>query len=283
MPRRPIDLGRKIKDILKHVQPLPVEASSPLSHYKRTSTDIWNTLQYVEHAFDQVNLYRAPAQRHRWRINAMVLVNLIESFERFLKELGAACVDHLANYVLDDRFNAFTIHGSGLASHFGTATLGKSLCESGTWLNCKEINDRFRKLLADPFQEGGAPFNLFPKENIAFAILGLVWQIRHTVVHNGGVITQSDAVKLRLWAREPVKSPLVLSPTREDIRYLKRFLDETAQTCNASVGDRLAVLLTALHATDQTLFVPQEKADELTTTFGSPLTVAGATGAVPLP
>ncbi len=72
-------------------------------------------------------------------------------------------------------------------------------------------------------------------------------------MHNVGVITQSDAVKLRLWAREPVASPRVLSPTREDIRYLKRFLDETAQDCNDKVGDRLAELLTTLHKKDPTL------------------------------
>ncbi len=102
----------------------------------------------------------------------MVLVNLIEAFERFLKELASACVDHLANYVLDDRFNAFTIQGSGLASHFGTATLGKSLCESGTWLNCEEINKRFRKLLADPFQEAGWSFDLFQKRSRHSLFLG---------------------------------------------------------------------------------------------------------------
>ncbi len=174
MPRPPIDLSRKLKDILQHVQDLPVEASSPLAHYKRTGTDIWNTLQYVERAFYQVSLYRGPAQRHLGRINAMVLVNLIEVFERFLKELASACVDHLANFVLDDRFNAFSIQGSGLASHFGTATLGRSLCESGTWLDCEEINRRFRRLLADPFQDGGASFNLFPKHESAFTVLGLV-------------------------------------------------------------------------------------------------------------
>src|ERR1700730_965802 len=93
-----------------------------------------------------------------------------------------------ANFVLDDRFNAFSIQGSGLASHFGTATLGKSLCESGTWLNCEEINKRFRKLLSDPFQQGGNPFHLFPianqqpaDERWRFPVLGLIWQMRHSI------------------------------------------------------------------------------------------------------
>ena len=56
MPRPPIDLARKIKDILGHVRPLPAEASAPLPHYRRTSTDTWTSLQYVERNFAQVNL-----------------------------------------------------------------------------------------------------------------------------------------------------------------------------------------------------------------------------------
>ncbi len=212
MPRPPIDLDRKIRDILTHVVPLPREAEAPLPHYKRSGTDLWNLLLYVERNFDQLQLYQAVLQRHLARLNSMVLVNLIENFERFLKEVAAACVDHLGQFVLDDRFNEFRIQGSALAVHFGTDTLGKSLCESATWLDCGEINDRFRKLLADPFLPG--TFYLFPKqsqqpaaERWRFETLSIVWQLRHSVVHNVGVITQSDAVKLRLLTKRPVDAP----------------------------------------------------------------------------
>ena len=59
-----------------------------------------------------------------------------------------------ARFVLDDRFNAFRVQGSALAAHFGTDTLGRSLCESATWLDCDEVNERFRRLLATPFESG---------------------------------------------------------------------------------------------------------------------------------
>ncbi len=36
MPRPPVDLPRKIRDILQHVQPLPDEARAPILHYRRT-------------------------------------------------------------------------------------------------------------------------------------------------------------------------------------------------------------------------------------------------------
>ncbi len=227
--------------------------------------------------------------RHLGRLYEMALVNLVETFERFLKEVASECVDCLADFVVDDRFNVFKIQGSGLASHFGTGTLGKSLCESATWLDCKEINDRFRKLLSDPFQVGGSFFYLFPKQNqlpagqqSQFEPMNLVWQIRHTAVHNVGVITQSDAVKLRLWAKEQVAAPRILSPTRNDLNYLKRFLDEMAESCNHRIGERLAVLLTTIHTSTATLFVPQEMANQVASVFRLPLQVAGATGVVPM-
>ncbi len=217
----------------------------------------------------------------------MILVNLVETFERYLKEVAAACVDSLARYVLDDRFNAFHVRGSALAAHFGVDTLGRSLCESAIWLDCEEINDRFRKLLADPFQKDGR-FHLFPRqtqdpasERWRFETLSIVWQLRHTVVHNVGVITQSDAIKFRLLVRAPVPSMQVLSPTRDNIRFLKRFLEETAEIANCRIGTRLAELHSTIHAGNPALFAPQGVADQLAQTFGFVHTVAGIPGVLP--
>jgi hypothetical protein len=280
MPRPPIDLNQKVREILSHVGPLPPEADAPLAHYNRSSTDLWNLLLYVERNFGQLPLQPTALRRHMSRLHGMILVNFVETFERYLKEAAAACVDQMARFVLDDRFNAFRVQGSALAAHFDTDTLGRSLCESATWLDCDEINDRFRRVLATPFEAG--TFLVFQKQPAAererYDTLSIVWQLRHTIVHNVGVITQSDAIKLRLLVRAPVPSLQVLGPTRDDIRYLKRFLDETAERSNRRIGERLAELLTTIHAADPGLFVPRETADALTRTFGFVLTVAGTLG-----
>src|SRR5689334_2371603 len=142
MPHPPIDLHRKVRDNLFHVDPLPAEAGSPLAHCDRSSADLWNLLLYMEGALSELRRQPAAVRRHLTRLHGMILFNLIETFERYLKEVAAACVDHLARYVLDDRFNAFKVQGSALAAHFGTDTLGRSLSESATWLDCDEVNDR---------------------------------------------------------------------------------------------------------------------------------------------
>ena len=201
MPPSSGDFARRIKGILKSVQPLPDEAKAPILHYRRTVAEIWGSLAYVERLISERERYQGVVDRHLGRLYGMALVNLIETFERFLKEAASECVDALAEFIVDDRFNAFALQGASLATHFGAGSAGKALCETATWLDCKEINDRFRKLLADPFEVGA--FYVFPKtgnqEPTAgqwrYDLLSLVWQIRHTAVHNVGVITKSDAVK----------------------------------------------------------------------------------------
>lgn len=174
---------------------------------------------------------------------------------------------------------------SALAAHFGAPTVGRSLCESATWLNCKEINDRFRDLLSEPFSPG--TFQLFPKkpslELERFDTLSILWQLRHSVVHNVGIITHSDAIKLSLIAKEPVGASRALTPTRDDLRYVKRFLDETAERSNKRIGERLAELLSNIHAENPTLFDAREMAGRVTRIFGLVLTVDNVSGSLPLP
>lgn len=286
MPLSTADLLRKkISEVVQHVGPLPQAAEYPLAHYKRSATDAWNLRDYVHRKIKGASFYKKVVDAHMSALHRMVLVSVIEAFERFLKETAAVCVEHLAKCVLDDRFDVFPVKGSLLAAHFGADSLGKSLCESGTWLDCDSINKRFRTLLGDAFDEKKGDFYVFPKkgqepsnERFRHGIICVIWQLRHTIVHNVGVITQSDAVKFQLLVRQHVGPQCLLEPTRDDVRYVKRFLDETAERVNERVGRRLAELLTTLYAEDPNLFQPQDEAGLLANEFGMKVSVAGATG-----
>ncbi len=61
MPRTPIDLSQRIKDILTHVGPLPSEAENPLPHYRRSGIDTWNLLAYIERNFGRLTVRFSPA------------------------------------------------------------------------------------------------------------------------------------------------------------------------------------------------------------------------------
>lgn len=282
-----VNLHRKIREILAHTAPLPAEAESPIEHFSVTCADIDRTLDYFERKTDLSRSYPGVAERHLGRLRQMALVSLIESLERFLKELAAECVNVLAPVTADDRLDVFTVKGSSIAGHFGTDTLGKALCEAGTWLDCESINKRFRDVLADASEEPQVlqPFHLFPKqpgdEKARYETLELIWQLRNTVVHNVGVITQSDAVKLRVLSRESVTPLQTLNPTRHDLKYLLRFVDDIATRANQRVGRRLAEILARIHAQDPTLFDPAERAGHLATKFRISITLAGITQTPP--
>jgi len=288
MATSPQEHARRIKAVLQSVQPLSDAARSPILHYAQTSTDLWGTLEYVLRLSGERRRSEAVLQRHLGRLYGMALVNLIEAFERFLKEVAAECIDRLAPLVADDRFNEFSPQGSHVAACFGAGSVGRALCESLTWLNCTEINTRFRKLLADPFEVGD--FYLFPqgkqqpiRENWRHELVSLLWQIRNTTVHNVGIITQSDAVRLRVLTKAAVEAPRLLVPTRNDLRWVKAFLDDTVQDGNARIGQQLAALLTTLHGKVPHLVDPKPMADGLVVTFGVPLMVAGVSGTVQPP
>jgi hypothetical protein len=285
-PPSPADYATRIKAILQSVQLLPDEAKAPILHYRRAVADVWGSLGYVDRLVAERERYQAVVDRHLGRLRGMALVNLVEAFERFLKEVAAECVDRLADLVIDDRFNEFPVQGASLASHFGSGSPGRALCESLLWLNCKDINDRFRKLLSEPLQPG--TFYLFPKDNQQPAdqtwrhdLVSLIWQIRHTSVHNVGVITRADAIKLRVLSKSKVDAPRMLVPTRIDLRWLKAFLDDTVEVSNKRIGERLAELLTTIHTNSGAPFPPQTMADLLAAGFRLPLVVVGATGIVP--
>ena len=278
-----IDFDKYLKRIPTHSVELGQEAATPASHYSRSANDAWSLLRYVERNLAKVNVYDSVYEPHMRRLSTMVMLALVETFERFLKEVAAVCVNHVGQVVLDDRLDAFSARGSVAAAHFGSGDLGKALCESLTWCDCDDANRRFRKILADPFQDDGK-FFIFPNasqlpvglRNRA-ELMRIVWQLRHTIAHNAGLVTSADARKFGLLVKRQVHSPRLLEPTKGDVWYVKLFLDETVELINLAVAQRLSELLATIYAANPSLFDAAVKAKDLANLFGVPITIAGFT------
>lgn len=282
MPPTLPSLAQLVAAIPQHTEALPPESARPIEHYRRGANDAWNLWQYFARNVQRANIYHTAYERHASRLRSMVLLSTIESFERYLKEVAAVCVDHIAPLVLDDRdrFKDFMLKPSGIAGHFADRSIGKALCESQTWLDCDEIDRRFRRLLADPFDQGN--FRLFGQSNSPDGwranTADTLFQLRHVITHNISVITRSDAAKLSLLVRANVNAPRILSPTEQDVRSAKRFLDDTVAWTNNRVAQRLAELLTKIHGDTPSAFQPQERADLVSNQFAVVVTVAGSVG-----
>lgn len=289
MPRPPIDLNAKVVSILDHVGDMPQEASSPLAHYTFGANATMNMRRYLVRQIERVEHYQRVRDRHLHVLDNMVLVNLVEAFERFLKDMAAVCIDHLCDRVIDNRFDELSVKGSFFNAHFVGSSPGRALCESDTWLNCNEINERFKKFLRDPPVAPAAPplppaapaFHVFVPHGDEYRMMSIIWQLRHTLVHNVGVLTRSDAAKLKVLARRHLESPRLLLAEWDDVRFLRAYLDQRARDINNRIGIRLAEVLTLLLGGNPALFVAQDEANAISARFGVPLTVAGALGVVP--
>lgn len=283
MPRPPIDLNSMVREVPRHSVPLHPEADRPIRHFEESINPGSLLLKYIQDHIDPSSVYRAVYDRHLGHLRRMVLAELLESFERFLKELASVCIDYLAPYTTDDRFDEFTPKRTMIAAVVNATSVGRALCESDTWINNATINSRFASLLKEP---GGANWEfLFPQANqnpvaerARAASLAILWQVRHNLAHNVGVITQSDAMKFRVLVGGPVDADRRLTPTDNDLRYVKRFLSESATRTNERVGNRLAHLLTLFHAADPTLFDAQTRANEVSQRFAFSVTINGQVG-----
>lgn len=286
MPRPPTNLHQKVKDLLQHTGVLPPESNRPLDHFDHATNDGIGLIRYIEQHLQSTRFYEAVYQRHMVSVRRMVLGSLLQAFERFIKELAIVCVDEVAGNIYDGRFDRFEPSGAALAFNFRAGTIGKALCESDTWLNNASISDRFGHTLKSHFSDH--PWEaLFPNERQQphanrdrARTLNILWQVRHNLAHNVGALTGSDAVKLQLIAKQRVNAGRLLSPNPDDLRYVIRFLSETAEWLNDRVGRRLAELLQELHAENPTLFDPQQKADAVSGKLGFSVTIAGAVGHV---
>jgi hypothetical protein len=273
-----------VRQILQHTATLHPEADRPIRHFERSANAAVSMLEYIDGHIDSADVYMAVYNRYLGHLRRMVLAEVIESFERFLKELAAVCIDFLAPFTTDDRLEDFIPKRSDKIAAFLNATsTGRALCESDTWINNTSINSRFASLLKDP---AGADWEfLFPQTNqnpVAerprAATLAILWQIRHNLAHNIGVITQSDAMKFRVLIGGVVNADRQLFPSDNDLKYAKRFLSETASRTNERVGLRLAHLLHGFHLADPTLFNAQARASEVSQRFTFSVTINGQVG-----
>jgi hypothetical protein len=78
-----------------------------------------------------------------------------------------------------------------------------------------------------------------------------------------------------------MRPAVMLVPTRDDLWYLKNFLDDTTEVSNRRIAVRLAELLTTIHSQAPTLLDPTDRANRVTDLFQFPVTVAGVTGMLP--
>ena len=155
MPRPPTNLHQKVRELFQHTAPLHAQADRPIRHFERSVNSGSLLLNYIKDHIEPNDVYETVYEGHLGHLRRMVLAELIETFERFLKELAALCIDYIAPYTTDDRFDDFVPkRGDKIASFVNAPTIGKALCESDTWINNATINTPICVALERPSRGG---------------------------------------------------------------------------------------------------------------------------------
>lgn len=189
------DLGRRIAAIPSHTNSLPLEAESPVEHYGLGASEAWNLLQYFGRKAASSKAYERSLARHTTNLRNMTILALMESFERYLKETAATCVDVLVPYLVDDRVDCLgEVSAVRAVAHFEERTVGRAVAEATTWSRTDDIDGRFNKLLATVSAIENPKWSLLPAADKVKdpqywrrASLGVLFQVRHTIAHNVGL------------------------------------------------------------------------------------------------
>lgn len=259
------------------------EADIPVRHFRN---DVAHAIRFVDYLIDlkkKTPVYDKGFERHLKAISSLAFFQIVASFERLLKELAAICVDEVAPLCADERLSCFKIDGKDAAPHILDQTVGRALCESTLWHDTKTTNERFEMILrgnplVDPQPLKG--FILFDgKSGLRGEIktIKVMFQIRHTIAHNLGTLTRSDAGKLQRILGERIDGHKELDIDRKHVYYLQQFVSGLAKEVNTTVADRLGQVLTQFRNTSPSLIDHVAKAKELANLFQVRFTIAGHT------
>jgi hypothetical protein len=272
----PSDFARYIRNI--PTRDLPDEAESPIEHFRLSALHAIRMVDYFINLKRKTSVYEAGFLNHLKGISSLAFFQVIAAFERFLKELAAECIDQVAPVCTDNRLKDFSIEGVDAFPHFRDQTLGRGLCEGLLWHNVEEVNNRFKTVLRSVVHPNPV-FTLFDDKvpnglRSDTQTLRIIFQLRHTIAHNVGILTRSDASKLERLLNRRLSSPRELDIDRKHVFYLQQFLAALADELNKVIADRLGLVLTEFHTVSSHLIDPSAKAQELASTFQVPFVIA---------
>ena len=154
----------------------------------------------------------------------LVLLEAINGLETFYKSLFIELARAIGSYVPDSRIKG-TVDAKILWLHGAEVDPTSIIFESRLLHDCDRIDDVSQMLIAAKYygpQQG-------PARQRRLLSLKCIFQIRHTLSHNSGVVTQSDSAKFAL-LRYSVTPNQFIDPSKDDLGLaVLQFLREEAR------------------------------------------------------
>ncbi len=137
---------------------------------------------------DRVTGSAAVAGKHRHRVQSALFGQVMAAFEWCIKDFLAQVID--ATDLLDETVQEckwIELDRSRILAQRETASSPGALLvhPTGGWHDGREVNKRFSMLM-----------QAAPIDNAEMQTLDRLWLMRHSVAHNGGLVTHHDAYRM---------------------------------------------------------------------------------------
>jgi len=202
-------MARPIKKFSEYIESSAPGAESTLDEYARSPAHAF--LVQVAHIFDAVNqckrhfpkktdgTYTSDSQDSLYIISTAALASLMSHFETFQRFTLAGLIEVtrlIPNFKIEvccrkleqvSRLNLSLVQISGYRGQ--PASIGRLVSDNlSGWHEPEKVNDHFKAIM-------GSDFSFYSNKEIRE--LRVLWQLRHSIVHTAGWLTQPDAQKVK--------------------------------------------------------------------------------------
>lgn len=154
----------------------------------------------------------AVYRKYRWYAEHLTLLEAINNFEVFYKQTLIALASALRELVPPGNIKG-AVDGRVLWSTTGEVNVASLLFEHQLFHDLDNVDKATQMLInARRYNVNG------PSASLAETVKAIqaVFQIRHTLSHNGGLVTESDSTKLKVYGYDVLVEE-VIDPTKEHL------------------------------------------------------------------
>ncbi len=200
--------------------------------------------------------------KYRWYAGQLTLLEAINNFELFYKQTLIALASTLKEFIPPSNIKG-EVDAKVLWSMSGEINVASLLFEHKLFHNLESVDNATYMLI------GERRYNVNnPKAPLKETIKAVqaIFQVRHTLSHNGGLITRSDSTKFKVYGYDTSVDE-VIDPAKQNLdKSILRVLRDEATNFTKWLRERTVKYLK--EAEQRNLQIPQTKREALQNLLG---------------
>jgi hypothetical protein len=225
-----VDRARIETSSSKEIKHLANTSSNPLEEFKNLLRHQKNFLDWIDDRHTKLQNKEkelaeikgmggkgpkdATYRKYRWYAEQLTLLEAINNFEVFYKQTLIGLASTLQEFVPPSNIKG-SVDGKVLWSTTGSVNVASLLLEHQLFHDLDNVDKVTSMLL------GKRRYNInSPHQHLKETVKAIqaIFQVRHTLSHNGGLVTGSDSTKFKVCGYQ-VPEEEVIDPTKEKLGY----------------------------------------------------------------